>query len=99
MAAKPLSENGRKVWDYMTSMEGENYTAADIADATGLGIKQVNGIITQAFWKKGLAERVVAEIEDPNTGLHTAVKFIRKTDAGREWDPDAPVVEKAEDAE
>ena len=33
--------------------------------------------------------RVPAEIEDPATGLHKAVKFIQLTDAGRTFNPDA----------
>ena len=37
-----LKENSRKVFDYVKSMEG-HITAQDIADATGLTTKQVNG--------------------------------------------------------
>ena len=33
--------------------------------------------------------RVAAEIQDPETGLHKAIKFIQLTDAGREFDPNA----------
>jgi hypothetical protein len=33
--------------------------------------------------------RVPAEIQDPETGLHKAIKFIQLTDAGREFDPNA----------
>ena len=33
--------------------------------------------------------RVPAEIEDPETGLHKAVKFIKLTDEGKAFDPDA----------
>jgi len=34
-------------------------------------------------------QRVPAEIEDPETGFHKAVKFIQLTDEGRNFDPDA----------
>jgi len=33
--------------------------------------------------------RVPAEIEDPETGLHKAVKFVQLTAEGRAFDPDA----------
>lgn len=82
-----MSENSRKVYDYVKSVDGQNITAADIAEATGLEIRSVNGVVTSAFQKKGLMERVPAEIEMAD-GSHKAVKFIRLTDAGREFNPD-----------
>lgn len=90
-----MKPNSRKVLDYVRSMRGENITAADIADATGLDTKQVNGIVTSAFQKKGLMERVPAEIQLED-GTHKAVKFIRETEAGQAFDPDAPEEKKAE---
>ena len=93
-----LKENSRIVYDYVKAHDGENFTANDIAEATGLSSRSVNGIITAAFqrYKNAdkevipLMERIPAEIEDPeNPGLHKTVKFIRFTDAGREFDPDA----------
>lgn len=88
---KKLSEAARKVWDYVTSMEGEHITASDIADGTGLGVKQVNGVITRGFNsadpENALLERVPAEVELPD-GTHKAVKFIRKTELGMKFDPD-----------
>lgn len=89
-----LKENSRKVYDYVKSVDGQNVTAADIAEATGLEVRSVNGIVTSAFQKKGLMERIPAEVELED-GSHKAVKFIRLTDAGKEFDPDA-VEEKAE---
>lgn len=88
-----MSENSRKVYDYVKSVDGQNITAADIAEATGLEIRSVNGVVTSAFQKKGLMERIPAEIEMAD-GSHKAVKFIRLTDAGREFNPD--MQEKAE---
>ena len=58
-----LKENSRKVFDYVKSLGGANVTAADIAEATGLEVRSVNGIVTSAFQKKGLMERIPAEIE------------------------------------
>lgn len=87
-----LKEGSRKVWDYVSSMDGVNITANDIADATGLNTKQVNGSVT-AFQKKGLMERIPAEIENED-GTHTAVKFIQRTETGKAYDPDAEEPEK-----
>ena len=83
-----LKENSRKVYDWVKAHDGEDFIAADIAEATGLEIKQVNGIVTSAFQKKGLMERIPATIEDGENGTK-AVKFIKLTDAGREFNPDA----------
>ena len=57
-----LKENSRKVFDYVKSVNGAEITASDIAAATGLEVKSVNGIVTSAFQRKGLMERVPAEI-------------------------------------
>ena len=88
-----LKENSRKVFDYMKSIGDANVTAADIAEATGLEVKSVNGIVTSAFQRKGLMERIPAEIELPD-GSHKGVKFIKLTADGMAFDPDA-----TEDAE
>lgn len=84
-----LKENSRKVYDYVAAHDGENFTADDIANALELSTRSVNGIVTSAFQKKGLMERVPAEIELPD-GSHKAVKFIRLTAEGKAFDPDAP---------
>lgn len=88
-----LKENSRKVFDYVKSMNGEDITANDIAVATGLTDKQVNGIVTSAFQRKNLMERIPAEVELED-GTHKAVKFIRLTDEGKAFDPDAEPAEK-----
>ena len=92
-----LSENSRKVFEYVKEMTGENITAADIADALGIPAKSVNGIVTSAFQKKGLMVRVPAQVqvvgEDGST-KYKDVKFIQLTEAGQNFDPDA-VPEKA----
>lgn len=92
-----LKENSRLVFNFVKAHDGEDFTAQDIADAVGLSVKSVNGIVTSAFQRYKDADkneiplmvRVPAEIEDPETGLHKAIKFIQLTDAGREFDPDA----------
>ena len=83
-----LKENSRKVLDYVKANDGTNMTAADIAAGTGLEVKQVNGIVTSAFQKKGLMKRTPAEIQLED-GTHKAVKFISLTEEGKSYDPDA----------
>jgi DNA-binding MarR family transcriptional regulator len=90
-----LKENSLKVLNYVREHDGENMTAADIAEGTGLEVKSVNGIVTAAFQKKGLMERTPAEIEVTEDGktTHKAVKFISLTEAGRAFDENAEVEE------
>ena len=83
-----LKENSRKVFDYVKANEGKNITAADIAEGTGLDVRQVNGIVTSAFQRKGLMERVPAEIELED-GSHKAIKLVKLTAEGKDFDPDA----------
>lgn len=78
MALKP---NSLTVYNYVLDHDGEDFTATDIAEATGLSVKQVNGIITSAFQKKGLMVR--EEVNIPGG----KVKYIRMTDEGKNIDP------------
>ena len=88
-----MSENSKKVLNYMKEINGADVTAADVA-ALGLEKRQIDGIFTSAIQRKGYGVRVPAEIalED---GTHKPVKFLKLTDAGMAFDPDA-VVEAAE---
>ena len=83
-----LKENSKIVFNYVKAHEGENITAAEIAEGTGLEVRSVNGIVTSAFQRKGLMARNAAEIELED-GSHKAVKFIVLTDEGRNFDPEA----------
>ena len=80
-----LKENSKLVWHYCMDHDGEDFTSADIAEATGLEVKQVNGIVTSAFQRKGWMERIPAEVE-LDDGTHKAVKFIRLTAEGKKID-------------
>ena len=90
-----LKPNSKLVYDYVKENGGSNITAADIAERTGLEVRQVNGIVTSAFQRKGLMERVPAEVQLKD-GSHKAVKFIKLTDAGMEFDPEAEDTKDAE---
>lgn len=83
-----MKPNTIAVWNFINENDGADFTAADIAEALSLEVKSVNGILTSAFQKKGLIIREEAEIELPD-GSHKKVKFIRLTDTGRNWTPDA----------
>lgn len=83
-----MKENSKKVLMYLKSINGENVTAADVAEACGLEKRQVDGIFTSALQRKGYGVRVPAEIELED-GTHKAVKFLQLTDAGMALDPDA----------
>ena len=93
-----MSENSRKVYDYVKSVDGQNITAADIAEATGLAPKSVNGVIT-AFQRHTklvgeekvadpLMERIPAEVENAYW-THTPVKLVRLTEAGKVFNAEA----------
>ena len=88
-----MKANSITVFNFIKDNDGKNFTAADIAEATGLSAKSVNGIITKGLQYKdddgnvvALAERVPAELELAD-GTHKAVKFIRLTEAGKSYTP------------
>ena len=94
-----MSEKTKTVLNYLKGIQGENVTSADISDAlggdeAGYSKKSVDGIVTSGLQRKGLAERIPAEIELED-GTHKPVKFIRLTDAGMAFTPGVDDVETA----
>ena len=87
-----MKENSKKVLNYLKEINGDNVTAADVAEALGLEKRSVDGSFTSAIQRKGLGIRVAAEVELED-GSHKAVKFLSLTPAGLAFDPD---VEDAE---
>ena len=83
-----MKENSKKVLNYLKSINGANVTAADVAEATGLEKRSVDGIFTSALQRKGYGVRVPAAVELED-GTHKAVKFLQLTPAGMSFDPDA----------
>ncbi len=83
-----MKENSKKVLNYLKQVNGEQVTAADVAEALGLEKRQVDGIFTSAIQRKQLGVRTPAEIELED-GTHKAVKFLSLTAAGMAFDPDA----------
>lgn len=82
-----MSENSKKVLDYLKSVNGQNVTAADVAEALGLEKRSVDGIFTSAIQRKNLGVRTPAEIELED-GTHAQVKFLSLTAEGMAFDPD-----------
>lgn len=83
-----MKENSKKVLNYLKEINGKDVTSADVAEALGLEKRSVDGIFTSAIQRKGLGERIPAEIEMED-GTHKAVKFLTLTPAGMSFDPDA----------
>lgn len=83
-----MKENTRKVFDYLKNNFDKDLTAADVADILGLEKRQVDGIFTSALQRKGLGVREPAEIELAD-GSHQKVKYLRITEEGFAFDPDA----------
>lgn len=83
-----MKENSKKVLNYLKSINGANVTAADVAEATGLEKRSVDGIFTSALQRKGYGVRVPGEIELED-GTHKAVKWLHLTDEGMALDLDA----------
>lgn len=83
-----FSENSKKVLTFLQGIGDANLTAADVAEKLGIEDKRVvNGVFT-ALQKKDLGKRVEAEIELAD-GTHQKVKFLKLTDAGKTFDPNA----------
>lgn len=82
-----MKENSKNVFMYLKEHNGENLTAADVADALGLEKKQVDGIFTAAIQRKKLGVRIPAEVELKD-GTHKAIKLLTLNEAGMAFDPD-----------
>jgi hypothetical protein len=83
-----MKENSKKVLNYLKEVNGQQVTAADVAEALGLEKRQVDGIFTSAIQRKNLGVRTPAEVEMED-GSHKQVKFLSLTAEGMAFDPDA----------
>lgn len=96
-----VSENSLVVLNYLKEHKGENLTSASIADALGKPVKTVDGIVTAGLSRKGLAERIPAQIlvkAEDGTERYKDVKFVRATEAGLAYDHKAAVAADIEAA-
>ena len=83
-----MTENSRKVLDYLKAHYGEDITAQQIQAALGLEklasvTGSVNGLV-----RNGRAVRTEATVEDAE-GKTVTVKYISLTEEGLNFDPDA----------
>lgn len=79
-----LSEKAQAILAHLQANVGTDETFVEVAEATGLEARSVNGTVT-GLAKRGLVERVEVENFDK--------KVIRLTDAGRVFDPMTEKVE------
>ena len=87
-----MKENTKKVFEFLRTVNGQNVTSADVAEALGLEKRSVDGIFTSAIQKKGYGVRVPAEVELED-GSHKSVKFLKLTEAGMALDLENPDAE------
>lgn len=78
-----LKENSLIIFNYVQEHDGEDFTAAEIAEATGIPVKSVNGCITAMARHHDILYREEVAV----TG--GKVKFIRLTEKGKNFDPEA----------
>ncbi len=90
MAKVSISDNALTILNFLKEHNSENFTSADLAEALGFEKKSVEGIVTAGLQRKGYAERIPAEVELED-GTHKAVKIIKATEAGMNYDHDAAV--------
>lgn len=83
-----MKANSKLVFEYLKAHQGEQMTAADVAEALGLEKRSVDGIFTSALQRKGLGIRTPAEVE-LDDGTHKAVKFLSLTAEGMAFDCNA----------
>ena len=72
---KILTDNIQLVSNYLNANRNKPSTAEDVAKATGLTKRQVDGVFTMAFQRKGLGRRVLAQVIDEN-GMYVNVKYL-----------------------
>ena len=85
-----MTENSRKVFDYLRAHYGEKVTAQDIAAALGMSLSAVTGSVNGlASTKKHPAYAIRTEAEIPAEDGKTAkVKYVSLTEEGMAFDPD-----------
>lgn len=83
-----MSDNGKLVFGFLKDNFGKDMTAHAIAEACGVTVPTVTGVVN-ALVKKGYAQRTEVEGEAEEGKKAPIVKFISLTDAGLAFDPEA----------
>ena len=99
MANVAVSEKSLTVLDYLKAHDGEDLTAADIAEELGMEKKSVDGVITSGLIRgKNLVERVPVKMEFEDEEGNTKekeIKLIKLTAAGKAYDHEAAQAQDA----
>lgn len=91
-----LTEKQVVIHNFLKDTDGENFTAYQIADTTGIDRKAIN-VLINGIVKKGYAVREEATSKDAE-GKDVAVKFVKLTDEGRAYDEAAAMAHDEEEA-
>lgn len=86
-----MSENSRKVLQFLKDNYGTKFTYKDVM--TALGFEKagtVTGSVTGLF-KKGLVDKFTETVEIE--GKNKEVKYFQLNEAGKQYDPDAVITE------
>ena len=98
MANVAVSEKSLTVLNYLKEIGDANVTAADIAEALGMEKKSVDGVVTSGLQRKGLTERIPAQIETTDEKGNTVtkpIKLIKLTAEGKAYDHEAALAQDA----
>lgn len=82
-----MKEASKTVFNFLKDCDGDNVTLHDIATSLNISSKSVNGCLV-GMQKKNLIVREETTIMNDD-GKEVVVKYIRLTDEGRTFDPDA----------
>lgn len=88
-----MTDNSKKVFQYLKENHGAKMTAQEIASALGITVSAVTGSVNGlANAKKHPAYATRTEVELPGADEKTVkVKYIDLTEEGMAFDPDAKV--------
>lgn len=98
MANVAVSEKSLVVLNYLQENHGTKMVAADIAEALGMEKRSVDAVVTSGLQRKGLTERIPAQIEvtdEDGNKKYKDVKFIQCTEAGLKYDHEAALAQDA----
>lgn len=70
-----MTDKTKILWNYLQNNRNKNITAEIAAKETGLSKRQVDGIFTTAFQRKGLGQRITAQ-EKNDAGIYINVKYL-----------------------
>lgn len=88
-----MTDNSKKVFDFLKEHNGVRVTAQDIAKELGISINAVTGSVN-GLCRKELAVREEVSGQTAE-GKPTVTKYISLTDAGMAFDPAAAEAAKA----